>query len=104
MDRKNFEQIHRLETHMIEVQILMRDATAVLAALLLAGLFIENSPHRFGRGRKEMTSMIPFLIASLADQPNVSLVNERGRLKRLSGLLPGDLSRRQFSQFLIDQR
>jgi hypothetical protein len=60
---------------------------AVDLAALLAGSFDQDSMHG-GRGRREkMSASIPALRLAVADQPQVSLVDERRGLQCLPGLL-----------------
>ena len=55
----------------------------------VAGAFHEQAPHRDGRDRDEVTSVLP-LHRFFARQPQVGLVHELGRLHR-PRLLPADV-------------
>jgi hypothetical protein len=51
-----------------------------------------------------MASTCPLLRRFHVYQPEESLMNERRRLERVSGLLLRNLPRRQFFEFFIDER
>ncbi len=61
----------------------------------------QDPPHRFRRGR-EQVSLVPELL--LAHQPQIGLVNERGSVQGVSGLLRGHPRGREFPQLVIDER
>src|SRR5262249_20286421 len=68
-----------------------------------AGALDEDAAHRLGGGGEKLDSPAPLLLV-FADQAEPGLMNERRRLKRLSGRFPGHLARRQTAQFLVNQR
>src|SRR5262249_31956700 len=79
-------------------------ASAQFLGLFAACTFDEDSPHRLGSGGKEMSSAIPVLSLFAAYQPQVHLVHQRRRLKRLArGLLP-QLFGSQSTQRVVHQR
>jgi hypothetical protein len=85
-----------------------RDAllvSATLGPLLAPGILNENTPHRLGRRSEEVSAAIPVLVGAIVPrQAQISLVNQRRRLKRLSWRLVGEPLRRQPAQLLVDQR
>jgi hypothetical protein len=48
--------------------------------------------------------MVPVLIRVVADQPQIGLVNQGRRLKRLAGPFPGQLLPGQSPKLVVDQR
>ena len=77
---------------------------AVLFGLFAACGIDEDAAHRFGRGGKEVSPAGPRVVRRATDEPDVGLVDEGGRLERLAGLLDGQSLRRQFPQFVVDER
>jgi hypothetical protein len=73
-------------------------------AALATGLVDEDAAHRLGRGGEEVPARVPGLHPVNIDQPEIGLVNQRGRLKRLPGLLLGQPLRCQLPQLVVDQR
>ena len=67
-------------------------------------LLDENAPHGLGGSCKEMAPAVPMLGLVNIDQPDVRLVDQRGGLKRLAGILLGHLCSGQLPQFVVDQR
>ena len=51
-----------------------------------------------------MATAIPVLCLLDIDQPDIGLMHQRRRLQRLSGFLLSQFRRRQFPQFVVDQR
>ena len=66
----------------------------MLAAGPATGVLNQDAPHRFGGRGEEVPSVIP--VADLTStRRKIGLVNQRGGLKRLIGLLLGHLLGRQ---------
>jgi hypothetical protein len=63
----------------------------------------QNSPHRLGSGGKEVAATVPVSNSVCVHQAQIRLVHQSRRLKRLSGLLLGQLLRRQFPKFIVDE-
>src|SRR5262249_18249770 len=55
------------------------------------------------RGREEMAPPVPALSLFAADQSDISLMDEGGRLERLAGLLAGQTGGGELSQFVVDE-
>jgi hypothetical protein len=68
---------------------------AVLAACVLD----QDAAHGFGRSGEEGITAIPVLTAPLADQAQISFVDERGGIERLPRRFVG-----QPAQPLVDER
>ena len=61
---------------------------AVPYAVLAAGVFDENPPHRLGRRGKEVAAAVPVLRLRFAsNQPQIRLVDQGRGLERLARLL-----------------
>src|SRR5437660_10787593 len=75
---------------------------AVLAAALAARVLHEDAAH--GLGRAEVSPAVPVLGLVHVHQAEVRLVDQRGGLQRLPGLLPRQFRRRQAAQLFVDQR
>jgi hypothetical protein len=54
-----------------------------------------------GRGVNEVTAILELL---LADEPQISFVDQRRGVERLPRLLVRQFSRREFAQLIVDQR
>jgi hypothetical protein len=76
----------------------------VLDPSLAAGVLDQNPPHCFRRRGEEMPSVVPLWSLLDADQPQIGLMHQGGRLQSLAGVLAGHTDRRQFAEFLIHQR
>jgi hypothetical protein len=63
----------------------------------------ENLPHHLGRDTEEVCA-IPIFRLVLADQPNVSLVNERGRLQGVIPPLTPQINVRQTPELRVSER
>ena len=90
-----------------EEQFIQRNAFVVAAMFWTAfssGLVHQNPPHRFSRGGEEMSPAVPVLRLLDVDEPNVRIVDERGRLQGLSRFLVRHLRRGEFAQLVLDQR
>src|SRR5689334_15731312 len=64
----------------------------------------ENPAHRLRGGGKEMASAVPTGCRTIADQPQVGLVDQRSRVTLLRRPLPHHVRCRQLAQFLVDDR
>ena len=72
-----------------------------LQSVSIACMVDQDSPHRFRRGREEV-SPVPELL--VAHQPQIGLVHERGGVQGVPGFLRGHPHGREFPQFVIDER
>jgi hypothetical protein len=77
--------------------------TPMLGSALAARLVHQDASHGLGRGGEEMGAALPGGTAVRADEPEVSLVDECGGLKGLTGFLLRKVARGEFAEFLIDQ-
>jgi len=68
-----------------------------------AGVLDENPPHRVGGGGEEMTAAVPGEFG-VGDQPGVGLMNQSGRLQRVSGPLFAHALLRDFPQLIVYER
>jgi hypothetical protein len=63
------------------------EAATMANAPFAAGSFDENAAHGLGGGREEVAATVPALLRLGADEPQIGLVDQGGRLKRLPLLL-----------------
>src|SRR4051812_9346618 len=73
----------------------------VFLGLFAARGLDEDAPHRFGRGREEVPTMIELLIA---DEPQECFVDQRGRFECVAGLFVRELGGRELAQLVVDER
>jgi hypothetical protein len=64
----------------------------------------EDVTHGLGRSSQEVPAAVEALGLLGIHQSQVRLVDQGGGLKRLPGLLLGQLRRRQFAQLVVDER
>ena len=85
----------------------MKFLQRLFAAPFLAGfvtrLLDEDPPHRLGRRAKEMSAVLPPLLAR-PSEPKPGLVNQGGGLERLAGVFMRQLARRKLAQLRVHQR
>src|SRR5262249_35790922 len=77
------------------------EGAAMLDGFFASGTLDQNTPHGLGSGREKVSLPVKTL---LADQTQISFVDQRGRLQRLPRRLKGELLGRQSAQLVIDQR
>jgi hypothetical protein len=85
-------------------QLFARVLAAGLEGSLMAGAFHDDAPHRLGRGGEEVATAVPALGRLRVHQPEISLVDEVGRLESLPRLFLRESLRRQPVELIIDQR
>ena len=61
----------------------------------------QDPAHRRRRGGEEVAAAIPARVV-VADDPQVRLVHQRGRLERVIDALPRQVGARQMAQLLVD--
>ncbi len=71
--------------------------------MLATSILDKNPPHRFGGDGEEVAAAVPGLVHLGPDEPQVSLVNQRGGLERLPGILPSQSPLGETAQLVIDQ-
>lgn len=76
----------------------------MLLGLLAAGHLDQDATHRLGCGSEEGTAAVPARCFPVADQPQLGLVDQGRRLKRVSGRLMGQLMSGEPTQFFVHQR
>ena len=76
---------------------------AASLALFAPGRFDQDAAHGFGGRRKEMPPAVPILLAA-AGQAQPSFVDQRGGLERLPGGFVGHSGRREFPEFVVNER
>ena len=76
---------------------------ATLESRSFPGMLDENAAHRLGRGDVEMGRVVEGGVAR-ADEPEVGLVHQGGRLQRVLGALPGHLALGRPAQLVVDER
>ena len=91
---RNFDVIQRMT--------LRRSASPM--CLLAARIFDQNPPHRLGRSDEEVPTALPLLRLLAADQPQIGLMDQCGRLQCLAGRFQGQSSGGQSPQLFVDQR
>src|SRR5262249_48110865 len=77
-------------------------ATAFRAPLA-PGVVDEDAAHGLGGGGEEVAAAVPVLGLLAADQSEVGIVDEGGRLEGLPGPLLGQSCRGESAQFVVDQ-
>ena len=95
----------------VEIGVFALASAAVLLASLAAGILDQDSAHGLGGGGEEVAAIGPDAVAVARvaivaglDEPQVGLVDERGRVEGLAGLFVGELLRRELSELVVDQR
>jgi hypothetical protein len=81
---------------------LMSPGIALLIALRARSIY-QNAPHEAGGHRKEMRAILPLDLFDF-DEPEVRLIDQRGRLERVAGTLVAHMAPCQPAQFGVDQR
>jgi hypothetical protein len=74
-----------------------------LEPIFASGLFNQQPPHCNRGCSKEMATGIPMLDLFRIDNAQVSVVNKRSCLERLTRFFMSKLRGSQFPQFIIDQ-
>ena len=80
-----------------------RQVAAALEAALAAGVLDQDTAHRLGGGGEEVAAAVPVPALGVANQAQVSLVYEGGRLERLPGRFVGEAMGGQAAQVVVDQ-
>jgi hypothetical protein len=75
----------------------------VAEAALAAGLLDQDAAHGFGGGGEEVAPAVPPVRLPAADQSEVGLVDQGGRLQGLARLLFGHPGGRELSQLTVDE-
>jgi hypothetical protein len=78
------------------------DALAPFSSGMTTGVVDQDSAHHLCGHTEEVRSTPP-IDTALIDQPQVSLVDQRGRLQRVSGSLAPKLARRDAAELRIDE-
>ena len=78
--------IHR-DGYGLNPVILTLHLAAMLDTSFPSRVFDQDPPHRFGSGTKKMAFAVPLHFVAAAGEPQEGLVNQRGRLKGLTGTL-----------------
>ena len=73
-------------------------------SVLGSGPFDEDATHGLGRSSEEVAPALPPLDLLDVHQAQVGLVHQGGGLQGLTRLFLGQLVRRQFAQFVVDER
>ena len=82
------------------VRVHVLGAAAVFGGELAAGAVDEDAPHGLGGGAEEVGAVFKALVA----EPQPRLMDERGGLERVAGLLAGHLRAGELAQLGIDLR
>src|SRR5262249_2561360 len=69
-----------------------------------AGVLDEDAAHGLGGGGEEVAAPLPVRPRARADQPQVGLVDQGGRLQRLARLLLSQALGGEAAQLVVDQR
>ena len=72
--------------------------------LLAAGVLDEDPPHGLGGGGEEVAATVPWSGWLAADQAEIGLVDQGGRLERLAGPLLGQPPGGKLAQLVVDHR
>ncbi len=83
-------------------QVYALEAATVFEALLATGVLHQDAAHCLGRCGEEVAAAVP-MPGSGANEPQVGLVHQRGRLERLTWGFVGHPLARETTQLLIDQ-
>src|SRR5262249_42165723 len=82
------------------------DAPAVTAAFLglfATGIFDQDAAHGLGRRRDKVPGTVPMGVGLAPHEPEVSLVDQGGRLQGLAGPLGRQPSSRELAQLVVDE-
>ena len=79
-------------------------AAAMAEPALAAGVLDQDPPHGFGRRGEEVPASIPGTLGVAADQAEICLMHQGGRLESLPGRLVREPLRGQAAQLVIDHR
>ena len=77
---------------------------AVLAGRLRRACVDEDAAHGLGRGGEEVAAAVPAGCVGRADQPEVGLVDEGGRLEGVAGGLPVEPGGGEVPELVVDER
>jgi hypothetical protein len=80
------------------------ELSAAFGALLASRLLDENPSNCLGRGGEEEAAAVPLLNLFGIHKPEIRLVYQCRRLKRLAGFLMVHLLGRQPPQLIVDER
>ncbi len=86
------------------IQVNSITVAAMFDSAFTTGAIDQDSPHRLGGRGKKVPATVPMLGAVPTDQPQISFVDQRGRLERLSGLFFCHPLRGKAAQFAVDER
>src|SRR5213083_850688 len=78
-------------------------ASATFESELALRAFDQDATHRLRRRRQEMSAVLPrrLLVAAKAKP---GLMHQRSRLQSLAWRFPGHFRRREFAQFIVNER
>jgi hypothetical protein len=76
----------------------------VFATILAAGVLDQDPAHRLRGCCEEVIMAVPLRPGTLADEPEIRLVHQIGKLEALPRVLAGELPGGESAQFLVDQR
>src|SRR5262249_19275217 len=94
----------RLRQETRGLQVDAQAAAAVFASFLAASVLDQDAPHRLRGCGEEVSMAVPLLLLTLADEPEIGLVDQIGRLKALPRRRARESVGGQAAQFLVDQR
>src|SRR5262249_8743542 len=86
------------------IECLAPHGTTVARRGLPPGTFDEDAAHGLRGGGEEVAAAVPPLAVRGSDQPQVCLVNEGGRLKRLARRLGGQARGGEAAQLVVNRR
>ena len=86
----------------VGIEPLADRAAAAFEPLAVAGAVDEDVAHRLGGCGEEMHPVIPRPFRAVAHEPQVVLVNQRGRLQGLAGGFPGQAAHGDQTQLVVD--
>ena len=70
----------------------------------MPGSVDEDAAHGLGGGGEEVPAAVPVLGLLAAQQPQVRLMHQRGRLQGLAGPFVGQPLGRELAQLVVDER
>ncbi len=105
MNGQHFQWVPSFRTgQVIQARIVLRKTAPVFEPSLSAGTLHQDPAHGLGRCGEEVAAMVPVLVLVVPDQPQIGLVNQGSRLKRLAGTFLGQPVRGQSPKLVVDQR
>jgi hypothetical protein len=79
-------------------------SAAVFVGLFAPGLIYEDAAHGLGGGGKEVAAAVPRMVCRCIDKSQVGFMHKCRRLERLSRFFLCQPLRREFAEFVVNER